>query len=150
MESLPPELSRNFKLIHDLDIRVRDILIEIDKLKADFLGELKTMDNETRQAKQKIISAKYEKCREFSDEKVQLANQTYELVDKHIRRLDTDLARFEAEIKERSLQRGEKLESLDETSQLNVSMQHNATLTSDKVDSSKRKKKKNENVPVVM
>lgn len=30
---------------------------------------------------------------------MQLAIQTYELVDKHIRRLDSDLARFEAEIK---------------------------------------------------
>merc|ERR1712116_65576 len=30
------------------------------------------------------------------------AIQTYELVDKHIRRLDSDLARFESEIKEKS------------------------------------------------
>uniref|UniRef100_A0A1I8FCT7 PHD-type domain-containing protein n=1 Tax=Macrostomum lignano TaxID=282301 RepID=A0A1I8FCT7_9PLAT len=33
---------------------------------------------------------------------VQLAMQTYEMVDRHIRRLDTDLARFEAELKERA------------------------------------------------
>jgi hypothetical protein len=41
----------------------------------------------------------YSKAKEYADDKVQLAIQTYELVDKHIRRLDSDLARFESEIK---------------------------------------------------
>lgn len=34
---------------------------------------------------------------------VQLAIQTYELVDKHIRRLDSDLARFEGEIQDKTM-----------------------------------------------
>lgn len=41
----------------------------------------------------------FAKAKEYGDDKVQLAIQTYELVDKHIRRLDSDLARFESEIK---------------------------------------------------
>jgi len=40
-------------------------------------------------------------ARGLSDDKVQLAVQTYEVVDKHIRRLDADLARFEAELKQK-------------------------------------------------
>lgn len=40
---------------------------------------------------------------EYGDDKVQLAIQTYELVDKHIRRLDNDLARFESEIQDKAL-----------------------------------------------
>lgn len=40
---------------------------------------------------------------EYGDDKVQLAIQTYELVDKHIRRLDSDLARFESEIQDKAL-----------------------------------------------
>ena len=32
---------------------------------------------------------------------VSIAVQTYELVDKHIRRLDSDLAKFEAEMREK-------------------------------------------------
>merc|ERR1712058_167154 len=39
-------------------------------------------------------------AKENSDVKVNLAIQTYEMVDKHIRKLDADLARFEAEMKE--------------------------------------------------
>ena len=80
MESLSPELTRNFKIIHDLDIKVQDILIEIDALKSDYLAEFKQMDSDTRSNKMKVINKKYEKCKQLSDEKVQLANQTYELV----------------------------------------------------------------------
>ena len=76
LENLSPDLTRNFKLIYDLDTKVHDILIEIDKLKAEYLNELKNMDNDTRLAKMKIIDKKYDLCKEFSDEKVQLANNT--------------------------------------------------------------------------
>ena len=41
----------------------------------------------------------FKKSKETADEKVQIAIQTYELVDKHIRRLDNDLAKFESEMK---------------------------------------------------
>lgn len=71
---------RNFKLIQDLDARVRDILIEIDSLKEAYLKNFKSYDQETRVKSVKEIDDKYEKCKQYSDEKVQLANQTYELV----------------------------------------------------------------------
>ena len=43
----------------------------------------------------------FKKAKEFGDEKVSIAIQTYEMVDKHIRRLDGDLAKFEAEMREK-------------------------------------------------
>lgn len=45
----------------------------------------------------------FNKAKTYGDEKVQIAIQTYELVDKHIRRLDSDLARFEGEIQDKTL-----------------------------------------------
>jgi len=41
----------------------------------------------------------FKKAREISDDKVNIAVNTYELVDKHIRKLDSDLAKFESEMK---------------------------------------------------
>ena len=76
LETLSPELTRSFKLIYDLDTKVHDILIEIDKLKKYYLNNLKTMDIETRLLKMKEIDKKYELSKKFSDEKVQLANIT--------------------------------------------------------------------------
>jgi regulator of replication initiation timing len=80
LENLSPELTRNFKLIYELDNRVHEIMKEIDKLKADYLANMKTMNNSSRLEMMKLIDKKFEKCKEFSDEKVQLANQTYEMV----------------------------------------------------------------------
>ena len=55
MENLSPELIRNFKLIQDLDSRVRDILIEIDTLKETYKNNFKTYCQETRLIKIKEI-----------------------------------------------------------------------------------------------
>ena len=41
----------------------------------------------------------FKRAKENSDNKVDIAVHTYELVDKHIRKLDSDLARFESEMK---------------------------------------------------
>lgn len=49
------------------------------------------------------ISKMYSRVKELADTKVQLAMTTYETVDKHIRRLDTELVRFENELKEKLL-----------------------------------------------
>ena len=82
---------------------------------------------------QKIIDQKYEKCKQFSDEKVQLANQTYEMVDKHIRRLDTDLAKFEAELKERTqIKPSDADQTLGDLNSTNLNFHTNKSLTNPK------------------
>ncbi len=43
------------------------------------------------------------KAKILSDDKVQLAMQTYEMVDKHIRRLDTELTKFDNDLKEKHI-----------------------------------------------
>ncbi|CAG2123557.1 unnamed protein product, partial [Medioppia subpectinata] len=45
----------------------------------------------------------FEKAKVLSDDKVQLAMQTYEMVDKHIRRLDTELTKFDNDLKDTQL-----------------------------------------------
>lgn len=58
---------------------------------------------EDKTAKFKEIQDLFDKAKEFSDDKVQLAMQTYEMVDKHIRRLDSELAKLEADMKEKQI-----------------------------------------------
>ncbi|KAG7228820.1 hypothetical protein INR49_008598 [Caranx melampygus] len=74
---------------------------EIDKLAEEYIANVKNLASEQRVEHLQKIQNAYSKCKEFSDDKVQLAMQTYEMVDKHIRRLDADLARFENELKEK-------------------------------------------------
>uniref|UniRef100_A0A9L0SBX9 Inhibitor of growth protein n=1 Tax=Equus caballus TaxID=9796 RepID=A0A9L0SBX9_HORSE len=74
---------------------------EIDILAAEYISTVKTLSPDQRVEHLQKIQSAYSKCKEYSDDKVQLAMQTYEMVDKHIRRLDADLARFEADLKDK-------------------------------------------------
>lgn len=151
LENLSPELTRNFKLIYDLDSRVHELLKEIDTLKCDYLTNLKTMDTETRLAQMRLIEKKYEKCKELGDEKVQLANQTYEMVDKHIRRLDTDLARFEVELKQRMGHQKLNAASNAAAADAETNQELEQSSAVDSSSTTKRsKKKKNEQVAPIM
>uniref|UniRef100_A0A0K8TL82 Inhibitor of growth protein n=1 Tax=Tabanus bromius TaxID=304241 RepID=A0A0K8TL82_TABBR len=107
LESLPSELQRNFKLMRDLDARAQNIMKTIDDKASEFMQILvknkESLTEESRREKLKQIQDLFNKAKEYGDDKVQLAIQTYELVDKHIRRLDSDLARFEGEIQDKTL-----------------------------------------------
>ncbi|KAL7739910.1 hypothetical protein ACLKA6_003388 [Drosophila palustris] len=106
LESLPTELERNFKLMRKLDDRAQTAMKSIDSHAKDFMRKLTAengaMSEEDRKERLEDIKALFGKAKEYSDDKVQLAIQTYELVDKQIRRLDNDLARFEGEIQEKA------------------------------------------------
>lgn len=100
---MPIELQRNFTLMRDLDARAQGLMKDIDKLADDYLRNVKKESPEKRKEQLAHIQSLFNKAKEYGDDKVQLAIQTYELVDKHIRRLDSDLARFEAEIQDKTL-----------------------------------------------
>ncbi|MBV99912.1 Inhibitor of growth protein 4, partial [Eschrichtius robustus] len=104
IENLPFELQRNFQLMRDLDQRTEDLKAEIDKLATEYMSSARSLSSEEKLALLRQIQEAYGKCKGFGDDKVQLAMQTYEMVDKHIRRLDTDLARFEADLKEKQIE----------------------------------------------
>jgi len=122
LEHLPIELQRNFTLLRDLDARAQNLMKSIDKLATDYLEGIAFASKSSGDKRKELMSniqKMFNKAKEYGDDKVQLAIQTYELVsrqspttglvsfyflqvDKHIRRLDSDLARFEAEIQEKA------------------------------------------------
>ncbi|XP_046396052.1 inhibitor of growth protein 4 isoform X2 [Ischnura elegans] len=108
LEHLPIELQRNFTLMRDLDARAQGLMKNIDKLADDFLRNVKNMGPDKKKDQMDSIQKLFNKAKEYGDDKVQLAIQTYELVDKHIRRLDSDLARFESEIQDKSNSRAQE------------------------------------------
>lgn len=88
-----------------LDDRAQTAMKSIDSHAKEFMRKLAdntaNMTDEERRERLTDIQQLFGKAKEYSDDKVQLAIQTYELVDKQIRRLDNDLARFEGEIQEK-------------------------------------------------
>ncbi|XP_063965428.1 inhibitor of growth protein 4-like [Lytechinus pictus] len=110
IENLPFELQRNFTLMRDLDQRTQELAKSIDEDTVNYLKNVRDLKPEQRAERLKKINHSFTKSREYGDDKVQLAMQTYEMVDKHIRRLDADLARFEQELKERTLEQATPIE----------------------------------------
>ncbi|XP_026818455.1 inhibitor of growth protein 4-like isoform X2 [Rhopalosiphum maidis] len=110
LENLPVELQRNFTLMRDLDSRVQELMRNIDKLTNDYMSNVKGYTADKKREMLTTIQHQFDKVKEYSDDKVQLAIQTYELVDKHIREFDSDLARFEAEIQDRAISATRKIE----------------------------------------
>lgn len=57
---------------------------EIDKLAEEYMANVKNLASEQRVEHLQKIQNAYSKCKEFSDDKVQLAMQTYEMVSQKI------------------------------------------------------------------
>ncbi|XP_052896538.1 inhibitor of growth protein 4 isoform X2 [Anopheles moucheti] len=114
LEHLPNELKRNFTLMRDLDSRAQMLMKSIDEKADEYLKSLvnskENISDDVKKEKLQAIQELFNKAKEYGDDKVQLAIQTYELVDKHIRRLDSDLARFEGEIHDKTVNAREKSE----------------------------------------
>lgn len=53
---------------------------EIDILAAEYISTVKTLSPDQRVEHLQKIQSAYSKCKEYSDDKVQLAMQTYEMV----------------------------------------------------------------------
>lgn len=86
LEPVPPELQRNFSAIAELDQRTRDFLKRVDECVREYMITTKT---NVRLSLYKESIDLLEKARLFTDDKVELATQTYDLIDKHIRRLES-------------------------------------------------------------
>lgn len=63
-----------------------------------FFANAKKMKPSDKEAEHEAIKKEYAKILEDADEKVHLANQMYELVDRYLRRLDQELLKFKNEL----------------------------------------------------
>jgi len=101
LETLPGELRRNFTKMTDKDVMNKDIMVQIDGASDDYLRKVRDLSPTKRKAEMEKIQHMFKKAKELSDEKVNIAVATYEMIDKHIRKLDSDLAKFESEMKDK-------------------------------------------------
>lgn len=64
-----------------------------------YLDDINELSPETKSSSLKEISNLLEKANTYSEDKKEIARQLYDMVDKHIRRLDQELSKFEYENK---------------------------------------------------
>ncbi|KAK2167852.1 hypothetical protein LSH36_23g07028 [Paralvinella palmiformis] len=144
LEGLPMELQRNFNLMRDLDTRSQEILKEIDNKADRYMKEVRNYPPAKRSDYISSIQKLFSKSKEYGDDKVQLAMQTYEMVDKHIRKLDSDLARFEAELKDKSRCSPKQAPSRERTSEKKKKREKDRELEDEIPKKKKRKQQKDQ------
>jgi uncharacterized protein Smg (DUF494 family) len=98
ISTLPQEIKRNFELMRDLDDKSQELIEKIERFTTTYSQANARNAREYSKDTVRQIREDLQTCIQYADEKVNLAVQTYDLVDKHIRRLDQDLRKFEAEL----------------------------------------------------
>merc|ERR1712029_668670 len=85
----------------DKDQVLKKDLVQIDTASDEYLRKVRDLSPTKRKAEMEKIQRMFKKSKEIADDKVNIAVNTYEMIDKHIRKLDSDLAKFESEMKEK-------------------------------------------------
>ncbi|XP_034005706.1 inhibitor of growth protein 3 isoform X2 [Trematomus bernacchii] len=98
IEQLPIDLRDRFTEMREMDLQVQNATDQLEQKVIEFFVNAKKNKPEWREEQMEVIKKDYYKALEDADEKVQLANQIYDLVDRHLRKLDQELAKFKMEL----------------------------------------------------
>ncbi|XP_077273919.1 inhibitor of growth family, member 3 isoform X1 [Temnothorax americanus] len=98
IEHLPQELRDRFTEMREMDLGVQNSMDSLEKKVKTFFSNAKKMKLSEKEAEYEAIRKEYYKTLEDADEKVHLANQMYDLVDRYLRRLDQELHKFKMEL----------------------------------------------------
>ncbi|XP_006820600.1 inhibitor of growth protein 3-like [Saccoglossus kowalevskii] len=98
IEQLPMDLRERFTEMREMDLQVQNAADNLDERVKNFFVNGKKMKTEQRDQEYEKIRKDYYKALEDADEKVQIANQIYDLVDRHLRKLDHELNKFKMEL----------------------------------------------------
>eukprot|EP01091_Cochliopodium_minus_P017268 TRINITY_DN670_c1_g1_i1.p1 TRINITY_DN670_c1_g1~~TRINITY_DN670_c1_g1_i1.p1 ORF type:complete len:200 (+),score=64.38 TRINITY_DN670_c1_g1_i1:35-634(+) len=103
LQTMPTEIKRNFALIKELDDKVEDVLSKINDEESSYLE--KTKNNRLKKDKiekelqttKKTLEEHFETCNRYCDEKISLTEQSFEIVENHLKKLEQDIIRIEKE-----------------------------------------------------
>ncbi|XP_039453305.1 inhibitor of growth protein 3 isoform X1 [Culex pipiens pallens] len=100
IEHLPQELRDRFTEMREMDLSVQNNMDSLDKRVRTLFQQCRRGELQGPSADSEFygIRKDYYRVLEDSDEKVQLAGQMYDLVDRYLRRLDSELYKFKCEL----------------------------------------------------
>ncbi|XP_048516063.1 inhibitor of growth protein 3 isoform X2 [Athalia rosae] len=84
--------------MREMDLGVQNSMDSLEKKVKTFFSNAKKMKPSEKEVEYETIRKDYYKTLEDADEKVHLANQMYDLVDRYLRRLDQELHKFKMEL----------------------------------------------------
>ena len=85
LEQVPPEFERNYLLIRQLDIKTKDAFKQINEATRQYKQTSKTSE---RTAIRQNVNNLFDRILSYAEDKIDLARQTYALVDENITQLN--------------------------------------------------------------
>merc|ERR1719232_914358 len=98
IEHLPIELRDRFTEMREIDLGVENTVDSLQERQKDFFSAAVNMNPTEREEKYQAIRKDYMKVVEDSQEKIQIAEESYALVDRYLRKLDQELHKFQLEL----------------------------------------------------
>jgi len=98
IEHLPIELRDRFTEMREIDLGVENTVDSLQERQKDFFAAAANMSSTEREEKYNAIRKDYLKVVEDSQEKIQIAEDSYALVDRYLRKLDQELHKFQLEL----------------------------------------------------
>jgi len=98
IEHLPQELRDRLTDMRELDLQVHNELDSLEEQSKQFFSNAKKQKQEQRDSEFLKLKQDYYKTLEGSDEKINIATQVYELVERYLKRLDSELQKFKIEL----------------------------------------------------
>jgi len=90
--------------MRQLDEKTQEATAKVESVLGQYHSGSKRPNEILSDQKIEELRQNLQDCIERGEEKIKIAGQTYEVVDKHIRRLDQDLKKFELELERERLQ----------------------------------------------
>merc|ERR1719266_2892992 len=98
IEHLPIELRDRFTEMREIDLGVENTVDGLQERQKEFFSAAANMNPTEREEKYQAIRKDYIKVVEDSQEKIQIAEESYALVDRYLRKLDQELHKFQLEL----------------------------------------------------
>ena len=98
IEHLPIEVRDRFTEMREIDLGVENTVDGLQERQKEFFSAAANMNPTEREEKYQAIRKDYMKVVEDSQEKIQIAEESYALVDRYLRKLDQELHKFQLEL----------------------------------------------------
>jgi hypothetical protein len=98
IEHLPIELRDRFTEMREIDLGVENTVDSLEARQKEFFGRAAGQSVSEREEEYNKIRKDYLKVVEESMEKIQIAEESYGLVDRYLRKLDQELHKFQLEL----------------------------------------------------
>ena len=98
IEQLPQDLRDRFTEMRELDLKVQNNIDTLDTRVRRFFTDARKNKPENLDEDYKSIHSSYKLALEDADEKVSMASEIYDLVERHLRKLDQELSKFKMEL----------------------------------------------------